>query len=67
MDNELSALENKIIEVADVCRQLRAENSRLREQITAADLEKKRLAQSMETARSRLETLLSQMPQGTEA
>ncbi len=66
MDNELSALENKISEVVEVCRQLRAENARLREQIAAADVEKKRLAQSMETARSRLETLLSQMPQGTE-
>ncbi|MBC7944623.1 MAG: hypothetical protein H7X91_05050 [Burkholderiales bacterium] len=67
MDNELSALENKISEVVEVCRQLRAENSLLREQIAAADVEKKHLAQSMETARSRLESLLSQMPQGTEA
>ncbi len=67
MDNEFDALENKVAEVAEVCRQLRAENARLREQIAAADAEKKRLAQSMEAARSRLETLLSQMPQGTEA
>ncbi|MGI9047681.1 MAG: hypothetical protein ACR2FI_13050 [Burkholderiales bacterium] len=66
MDNELSALEDRISEVAEVCRQLRAENARLKEQIAAADLDKKRLAQSMETARSRLETLLRQMPQGTE-
>ncbi|MBA2351038.1 MAG: hypothetical protein M3Q32_01010 [Pseudomonadota bacterium] len=66
MDNELSALEDRISEVAEVCRQLRAENARLKEQIAAADLDKKRLAQNMETARSRLETLLRQMPQGTE-
>lgn len=67
MDNELSALENKITEVVEVCRQLRAENRELREHISTADIEKKRMAQSMEAARSRLETLLRQMPQSTEA
>lgn len=63
MDDEFSSLETKITSVVEICRQLREENDKLREQIAEADGEKKRMAETIEIARGRLESLLSQMPQ----
>lgn len=63
MDDELSSLETKITSVVEICRQLREENEKLREQIAEADNEKKRMAETIQTARGRLESLLGQMPQ----
>jgi cell division protein ZapB len=63
MVNELGALESKVIQVVSLCRELRAENKLLRQQLAAAAAEKKMLASRMETARSRIEQLARQLPE----
>lgn len=63
MVNELNALENKIVLVTSLCRTLRAENMQLRQQLAAADDDRKELAERMESARSRLELLAGQLPE----
>jgi len=63
MVNELNALENKIVLVASLCRTLREENMQLRQQLAAADDDRKGLAERMESARSRLEELAGQLPE----
>ncbi len=63
MLNELNALENRIAQVVSLCRNLRAENDALREQLVAAEADKKRLAEIMETARARIEQLAQQLPE----
>lgn len=63
MVNELNALESKIAQVASLCRALRAENSQLRQQLAAAEAEKKGLEERMDTARNRLEQLAQQLPE----
>jgi cell division protein ZapB len=63
MVNELGALESKVIQVVSLCRELRAENRLLRQQLAVAAAEKKMLASRMETARSRIEQLARQLPE----
>ncbi len=63
MVNELNALESKIVQVASLCRTLRAENTLLRQQLAAAEAEKNGLTERMETARSRIEQLVQQLPE----
>lgn len=62
MVDELNALENKVALVASLCRTLRAENMQLRQQLAAANDERKSLTERMESARSRLEQLAEQLP-----
>ena len=62
MVNELNALESKIAQVASLCRTLRAENAQLRQQLAAAESDKKSLAERMETARNRIEQQAEQLP-----
>jgi cell division protein ZapB len=63
MVNELNALENKIALVASLCRTLRTENMQLRQQLAAAEDDRKVFAERMESARSRLEQLAEQLPE----
>jgi cell division protein ZapB len=63
MESQLTALEDKISRVADLCRSLRAENRDLRTRLAAAEEECQRLTGKMEAARSRLETLAHQLPE----
>jgi cell division protein ZapB len=63
MVNELNALESKIVQVAALCRALRAENVQLRQQLAAVESDKKGLAERMEMARSRIEQLVQQLPE----
>lgn len=63
MDSELTALEIKVRQAAELCQQLRAENRELRRQLTAAESERRQLAVKVEGARTRLERLLEQMPE----
>ena len=63
MVNELDALENKIVQVASLCRILRTENNSLRQQLAAAEAEKHGLAERMETARGKIERLVRQLPE----
>lgn len=63
MVNELNALESKIVQVASLCRTLRAENAQLRQQLAAAEGERRTLTERMESARNRLEHLAQQLPE----
>jgi len=62
MVNELNALESKIVQVASLCRTLRAENAQLRQQLASAEDDRKNLAARMASARDRLEQLAEQLP-----
>ena len=63
MDAELAALEEKIRQAAALCKQLRDENRDLRSRLDALTNDKSRLAERVNGARARLETLLKQMPE----
>ena len=62
MDAELTALELRIRQAADLCRRLREDNDNLRANITVLETEKGALLERIESARERLETLLKQIP-----
>ena len=62
MVNEFNALESKIAQVASLCRALRTENNQLRQQVAAAEAEKKGLEERMDKARNRLEQLTLHLP-----
>lgn len=64
MLNELNALESKVAQVIALCRSLRSENERLREQLTVAENDRNRLAERMAAASVRLEQLAGQLPEG---
>lgn len=63
MDAELKSLEQKINEVAEYCQRLRADNHQLRQQLASVLDENQRLGQKIESATSRLENLLNQLPE----
>jgi cell division protein ZapB len=64
MEAELSSLEEKITQLVQVCHHLRADNNELRQQLAAAQNQNKHLTEKIESARSRLETLLTRIPEG---
>ena len=63
MDTEITALEEKIRQTAQLCQRLRDENRGLRQQLATILTDKKQLAQKIDGARSRLEHLLKQIPE----
>lgn len=63
MEAELKSLEEKINQFVQLCRYLRSENSQLRQQLAGATSENKHLSEKISTATSRLETLLTQIPE----
>jgi len=63
MDAELTALEEKIRQTIQLCQRLRDENRGLRQQLAALQGDKKQLADKIDGARTRLETLLKQIPE----
>ncbi len=67
MLNEFNALESKIAQTVALCRSLREENTQLRQQLAAAEAEKKRLVERMDTARERLEQLAQRLPESETA
>lgn len=62
MDAELKSLEQKVNQFAEFCQRLRVDNQQLRQQLAAALDENQRLEQKINTATSRLENLLDQLP-----
>jgi len=62
MVNELNALESKIVQVAALCRSLRAENVELRQKLAVAEAERARAVERMDLARERIEALALQLP-----
>ncbi|HCV14312.1 MAG TPA: hypothetical protein DGC76_11555 [Candidatus Accumulibacter sp.] len=63
MLNELNALESKVAQLIALCRNLRSENDQLREQLSAAEKERSRLAERMASASARLEQIAAQLPE----
>ena len=62
MDAELKSLEGKLNQFVELCQQLRADNLELRQQLASAVDQSKRLEEKINTATSRLEHLLEQIP-----
>ncbi len=66
MEAELNALDEKVSQLAQLCQKLRKDNIQLRQQLVTAQSESKRLAEKVNTATTRLEGLLNQIPDGAE-
>ena len=62
METELKSLEGKLGQFIELCQKLRADNQELRQQLVSAVNESKRLEEKITTATSRLESLLTQLP-----
>jgi cell division protein ZapB len=62
MEAELNALDDKVTQLAQLCHKLRKDNNQLRQQLATAQGESKRLAEKVNTATTRLEGLLNQIP-----
>ncbi len=62
MDAELRSLEDKVNQVVALCQRLRADNHDLRQQLATALNDKKQLAEKIGVASTRLESLLTQIP-----
>lgn len=66
MEAELESLDEKINQLAKLCRKLRMDNSLLRQQLASAQSESKQLGEKVDAAKGRLEALLEQIPDGAE-
>ena len=66
MEAELNSLDDKIAQLAKPCQKLRGDNSQLRQQLASAQSENKRLADKVSAARTRIESLLNQIPDTAE-
>ena len=64
MDADLKALEDKILQFVELAQRLRADNRGLRQQLAQATNENKRLAEKVDGAKRRLESLLERIPEG---
>ena len=62
METEFTSLEAKVAQFVTLCERLRAENVELRQQLTAARNDAKRLHDKIDGAKARLEGLISRMP-----
>jgi|APFre7841882724_1041349.scaffolds.fasta_scaffold17365_3 cell division protein ZapB len=63
METELTALEDKVRQAAQLCQRLREENIELRQRMAQLANDNKRLEEKVTGARSRLEGLLARMPE----
>ena len=66
MEAELKSLDDKISQLVQLTQKLRKDNSQLRQNLASAQSENKRLAEKVNTAKVRLETLLAQIPDAAE-
>lgn len=62
MEAEFNSLEQKVAQFVSLCERLRAENDDLKQQLSAARNDAKRLHDKIDTAKARLEGLLSRLP-----
>jgi len=67
MEAEIKSLEGKIDQFVELCHKLRADNQQLRQQLASALDQRRRLEEKIESATTRLEALLGQMPAEDEA
>jgi cell division protein ZapB len=63
MDRELFALEERIQQFVTLCQNLRSENQELRTRVAGLEVERNRLNEKIETACTRLESLMERMPE----
>ncbi len=63
MDVELSSLEDKINQFVALCKRLRTDNHDLRQQLASAQNDNKQLNDKISDAKTRLESLLAQIPE----
>jgi len=63
MNAEFDTLDGKIDQFLQLCRRLKTENQELRLQLVSAQNDVKRLEGKVDGARTRLETLLDQIPE----
>jgi cell division protein ZapB len=66
MDLDLKGLEERVSQLIELSRRLRAENGTLRQQLVVAHNENKQLVERMESARQRVEALLERVPPAPE-
>jgi len=66
MEAELNSLDDKIAQLAKLCQKLRGDNSQLRQQLAMSQTENKRLADKVTAAKTRIESLLNQIPDTAE-
>jgi cell division protein ZapB len=62
VEADFNALEAKVAQFVALCERLRAENNDLKQQLTAARNDAKRLHEKIDGAKERLEGLLSKLP-----
>ena len=62
MEKEFTSLEAKVAQFVTLCERLRAENVELRQQLSAARNDAKRLHDKIDGAKARLEGLISRLP-----
>jgi cell division protein ZapB len=63
MESELTALEEDVRKAAQLCQELRDENRDLRRKLSEMEVERRSLGEKIESARTRLEHLLKQIPE----
>lgn len=63
MEADFGSLEAKVAQFIALCERLRAENTELKQELSAARSESRRLNEKMNGARERLERLLSRLPE----
>ncbi len=63
MENELSALENKLAQLIKMSGKLRAENHQLRQELAHALSNSRLCSDKIDVAKARLEKLLSSLPE----
>jgi cell division protein ZapB len=63
MDSEFDTLDGKIDQLLQLCQRLNSESKELRLQLASAQNEVKRLEEKVDSAKTRLEALLNQIPE----
>ena len=63
MQTEFDSLENKVAQFIAACERLRVENRELRLQLADAQKDSRQLNEKIDSARTRIEQLLSRLPE----
>ena len=66
MEAELTSLDDKISQLVRLTQKLREDNSQLRQNLASVQAQNKLLSEKVITAKTRLEALLTQIPDGAE-